>query len=415
LRIPLKLVTAPSLQRYDCTGCGECCRGRFEIVITQEDRDRIESQGWTQDDLGISPKKLFTPHGDGFKLAHRADGSCIFLQDDNLCRIHAKHGEPAKPVACRLYPFQYVPLGNQVRVDIRFDCIATATNHGRPITEHRADLLKLLKDVVPESATKLAVPPLHGSGQLTWEQLARITESFERILLDVSIDITRRVAACVNLAAILRQPGVLDGQKLHDVMDAATSEVQQDAAEFPLVREAPKETGRMALRQLAGIYSRYDRVGEKAQMAWRLKTAITMLHGRGMVPRLRDDFPSVSFASLEESTGAPNGDAAAALERYLHVHLSGMGFFGLPFYNRSYLDGMDGLLLTYPMICWFARIFAVGEGLTTLNKECVERAIMIVDHQHGITPLLDIPTERSRMKFLCEPGMLRSLIAWYGS
>jgi len=415
LRIPLKLVTAPSLQRYDCTGCGECCRGRFAIVITKEDRDRIEKQGWTAEDLGIPPEKLFTPHGSDFALAHRADGSCVFLQEDNLCRIHAKHGEPAKPVACRMYPFRFVPLGSQVRVDVRFDCIATATNLGRPIAEHRSDLTSLLKIAVPEQAAKMPPPPLHGSTQLMWDELTRVTAAFERILLDVSLDITSRVAACANLSAILRQPGILDEHKLNDLLDAAASEVQEDAAENPFDREAPREPELLALRQLAGIYSRYDRVGEKAQMGWRMKAAVQMLAGKGAVPKLREDFPKVSFSDIEKSKGIPAGEAATALERYIHVHLAGMGFFGLPFYNRSYLDGLEALLLTYPLICWFARAYATGKGLDTLDKDCVERAIMIVDHQHGISPMLDIPTERSRMKFLCASRTLRPLIIWYGS
>jgi Fe-S-cluster containining protein len=32
------------------------------------------------------------------------DMSCIFLDENNRCEIHAKHGQEAKPHTCRLYP-----------------------------------------------------------------------------------------------------------------------------------------------------------------------------------------------------------------------------------------------------------------------------------------------------------------------
>ncbi|MDQ2800193.1 MAG: YkgJ family cysteine cluster protein [Armatimonadota bacterium] len=417
MSIPLKLITPPGSQRYDCTGCGDCCRGRFAIVITQADRDRIVGQGWTDEELGLHGKPIFTSSGADFQLAHRADGTCVFLTDDNRCRIHARHGEAAKPLACRLYPFTFVPLGKEVRVDVRFDCPATATSRGRPLAAHRPDLLELVKTAVPAQAAALPVPPLYDDVRLSWAQLGRITEAFEQVLLDVSLDITRRVAACIALADGLRHPGLgeMDGRKLRDFLDAAASEVQQSAVDDLLRRKPPLATERMALRQLAGLYGRLDHVGGKAQLGQRLNVSLRMLAGKGRVPAVRPGFPSVTFAELEMARGIPTEDAAQALERYLHVHLAGMGFFGRAFYGRSYLDGLNALLLTYPLVCWFARAFAASENRPALDAACVERALMIVDHQHGITPLLDIPSERYRTRFLCEPGTLRSLTIWYGS
>ena len=68
-----------------------------------------------------------------------------------------------------------------------------------------------------------------------------------------------------------------------------------------------------------------------------------------------------------------------------------------------------------PLACWFARAYAVAEGRAQIDAACVTRALMIVDHQHGITPLLNLPSERSRMALLCERNTLRSLVIWYGS
>ncbi len=407
----------PGYQSYDCTGCGDCCRGRFAIVISQEDRDRIVEQKWDEKELGLGGKPLFTPQGDGFKLAHREDGSCVFLQPDAKCRIHALHGEAAKPLACRLYPFTFVPTGNNVRVDVRFDCPATAGNLGRPITAHKSDLQVLVKTAVPPDALTAEPPPLYGKVRMTWDQLARVTQAFERVLLDVSLDITRRVGACVNLVDVLReaQIGDVSAKDLPEFLDDAASHVQEAAVHDSLDRTAPNGTHLAAFRQLLNVYGRIDTVGEKPRMIRRLNTVFRMLAGKGIIPPLRDGLPNVTFADVENARGIPSGPAAQAIERYLHVHLTSMGFFGQTFYNRDYLDGMSALLLTYPLICWFARVFAISEGLETPDVGCVERAIMIVDHQHGITPLLNLPSERARTNYLCERSVLRSLVVWYGS
>jgi hypothetical protein len=97
------------------------------------------------------------------------------------------------------------------------------------------------------------------------------------------------------------------------------------------------------------------------------------------------------------------------------MHLTSMGFFGPAFYGRSYLDGLNALLLTYPIVCWFARAIAASEGARTLTKESVERAMMIVDHQHGTTPLLNSGSVRALTVFLCDRAILRSLAIWYGT
>lgn len=415
---PLKVITPPGLQHYDCSGCGECCRGRFAILITEEDKARIETQGWTSEDLALKRgQALFTKRGGEYQLAHRDNGHCVFLQDDGLCRIHAKFGEPAKPLACRMYPFKLVTLGQNVRVDVRFDCPSSAGNHGRPVSAHRAALQELAKIAIPDEAAALPVPPLHGKVAMTWGQLARITEFFERVLLDVSLDITRRVAACVNLADILRQSREIppEGRKLDAYLDEAVSLVQEDAVNDPLTRVQPQPAEMLAFRQIVGVYGRIDQVGEKANVLRRLTTSVRMVSGKGAVPALRDGFPHVAFADLEESGGVPSGEAAASLERYLHTHLSSMGFFGKSFYDRSYLDGLGSLLLVYPIACWFARAFARETGQPVLDAASVQHALQIVDHQHGITPMLDLPTERVRARFLGETNVLRSLVVWYGS
>lgn len=397
-------------------GCGECCRGRFDILITPADHARIVEQRWqeTPEFHGIL---LATPHGEGFRLAHREDGACIFLDDQGKCRIHARFGEPAKPLACRLYPFRFVPLGGQVRVDVRYDCPATASNRGASISRQRTALLQLLPDAMPSAALDAPPPPLYGHMRASWAQLCRITEAFERLVHDERLDLTRRLVGCANLAAALQSPRIaeLEGRKLSELLEAAGAKIHEALAADPLTRQDPGGMVRAMFRQLLLTYGREDRRGQQSSMLKRLGESWRMGRGRGEVPSFRQDLAHVHFEEVELAIDTPPTDVTDVYSRYLRMRLAGMGFFGPYFYHRPYLDGLNGLLLTYPLFLWYVQAFAIGQQLPTPTRACAEHALQVVDHQHGITPVLDFPTERLRFRQLTDRSTLRELILWYGS
>ncbi len=53
-----------------------------------------------------------------------AEGGCVFLRSDNLCRVHVELGVDAKPATCRRYPFNLVatPAGVRVATPHRCPC-----------------------------------------------------------------------------------------------------------------------------------------------------------------------------------------------------------------------------------------------------------------------------------------------------
>jgi hypothetical protein len=72
------------------------------------------------------------------------------------------------------------------------------------------------------------------------------------------------------------------------------------------------------------------------------------------------------------------------------------------------------LWLTYPVINWISRVYAVADDLDAPDKRGMTNAIMIMSHQHGASPIFNLASERIRTRFLCERINLRSLIIWYG-
>ena len=74
-----------------CKKCTVCCIGT-EMVLTRSDIKRIERAGY----------RGFYRHSRGFYKLKNIRGKCIFLGEDNLCRIYS-----IRPKGCRVYPLIY--------------------------------------------------------------------------------------------------------------------------------------------------------------------------------------------------------------------------------------------------------------------------------------------------------------------
>ena len=137
----LRLVL-PVLQNWSCHNCSGCCR-QHQIEITDVERQRIVDQKWTEAD-GVAPGKAVVRSGGGlfgparYTLGHQPDGACVFLNENGLCRIHAKFGELGKPLACRVYPYAFHPAGKSVAVSLRFSCPSVVMNAGRPVSQQQS-------------------------------------------------------------------------------------------------------------------------------------------------------------------------------------------------------------------------------------------------------------------------------------
>src|SRR5213076_90831 len=108
------------------------------------------------------------------RLNHRPDGACVFLGPDNRCRIHAKFGSAAKPLACRVYPFMLVPAGDHWRVGLRFACPSATRSEGRPLKEHTAAVRGYAAELEKQqnfAGRTLEPPPLQGRQAVAWSDL----------------------------------------------------------------------------------------------------------------------------------------------------------------------------------------------------------------------------------------------------
>ena len=98
---PPKRPTNEILARFVCHGCGNCCRGDGFVSLTHEDIERISEF------LEMEPPDFLDRYAEFDKPAHEwrlvdqkdEQQSCVFLTNDNRCRIH-----PVKPTQCAGFP-----------------------------------------------------------------------------------------------------------------------------------------------------------------------------------------------------------------------------------------------------------------------------------------------------------------------
>jgi Fe-S-cluster containining protein len=73
--------------------------------------------------------------GWAFRVA--GTGACPFLQDDNLCRVHATLGPQDKPATCRLFPFYLVGTPTGVRVSTSHRCTCRSIGERQALDAER--------------------------------------------------------------------------------------------------------------------------------------------------------------------------------------------------------------------------------------------------------------------------------------
>ena len=84
--------------------CGACCRIKDGIVRVSEDEiAQIAAFLGMPEEEFIASETDIAPDRRGLILKSHADGACIYLTDENLCRIN-----PVKPVKCRTFPYEWM-------------------------------------------------------------------------------------------------------------------------------------------------------------------------------------------------------------------------------------------------------------------------------------------------------------------
>lgn len=423
--MPLRL-ELPTIQNWSCHSCSGCCR-QHGIAITDAEHDRIVAQNWTAAAGLLAGQTIFVRMGGWlgkkwWRLAHQPDGRCVFLDDAGLCRIHAKFGEPAKPLACRLYPYVFHPKGKQVVVSLRFSCPSVVRNRGRTLAQQQGDLLELGRQVVPQNVDQARPPRLNDRTALNWSDTLLVVQALVATLAPGGAPVG------VRWLRALAWIELLDGAKLDDITGDRLAELLDllrgaVTAEFPddfvlSSLPAPGHMGRMLFRLLAGQYARIDSyTADHGSVLGRfglLVSALKLAWGRGRLPTLDPRLRPVDFAALERPHGPLPAEAEEILTRYALLKLQGLHFCGRAYYGIPLIEGLRSLALVFPVMLWIARWLAASREHVALTVDDVSDAVAMADHHHGFSPALGTFAARGRLRTLHKLGDLQRLIAWYG-
>ncbi|NQT51943.1 YkgJ family cysteine cluster protein [bacterium] len=386
-----KLRLPPGI-RYTCIRCGQCCR-TLEVTLTDDEHARLAAHDWCAEQPDLTAARLFArfrrPRGrQTVRLRPLPSGACRLLAEEGLCRVHATLGLQAKPFAGRLFPFVFrrTPVG--VFVGVRFNCPAVVRGEGTPLEEQRGDLQRLFAEYVGTYSPPMAAERVRffGRYEMGWPDILRIEDEFLGFLAAQDLDVPRRLLACRRLArqfvggAVSRGDDAAVGASPEAILAA----LRQGTAEMRGLSRMERTMVRLLVATFLGArlpsfrertllgrsLVRLRNVGLRLQMA--------AVAGRCRLPELDAPVPIRAVGHVD--VAHLDAASAAMLERYFTAKIASQGFFGLAFFGRSFVEGLDCLVAAYGAILWLAGARAAAGGRDQVDASDVEYGIRHVDY-----------------------------------
>jgi lysine-N-methylase len=432
--MPKSTLHLPAVQNWSCHNCGGCCREHL-IEITDNEKRRLERQQWTASDGVPDDRPVVVGHTQGsWRLNHQQDGACVFLDDKGLCRIHAKFGEDAKPLACRVYPYAVHPIAGSLTVSLRFSCPSVVRNLGEPVSEQNG-LKQLAKEITAGKQTAVAAPAVCRGQDLDWEDVLRFAAAIDSSLEDESVTFAVRLMRTLSWLELVEQSNfeTVRGKRLDDYLSLVTRAACKAQPDNDLPVLKPSRMGRVMFRLLVAQLLRHD-TAHTANAGWGvrfglLSTGIRFALGLGWVPRLPEPasvsvaFPDdnsseavlkrVAFRDLEEPFNARKPDIDELFTRYFRVKVQGMHFCGVANFDMTVVEGFLSLALMYPATLWVARVKAASAGRSEVSLNDVQAALATLDHNFAYSPALASGSAVDRVRILGKMQQVTRLCGWY--
>ncbi len=415
-------------QRWSCHSCGLCCRALVGH-LTDKERRRLDEQEWAGQ-LGVAP---YVKVGRGWALNKHPDGACVFLDDQNRCKIHAKFGEADKPLACRIFPFSVRPVRGAWQASLRFDCPSVTTSKGQELGGHRAWLGELVTRLVHGLDNKTRsrrgadpsgedVADFHRGVSATAEELRTLTGRLSRWLADRQRPIADRLIGAARLTTTLHGANLrkVRGPRFAELLDLLLDALP---AECALPADVPTAKQKALLRQYAFAHAEHvtlaemrSGLGDRWSKRWQqLRSAKRFLRGNGAVPNLPGVDTEVTFESVDAVGPAVErkDEIADLIRRYLTARIEGQTLFGGGFYGWPVFAGLGALWLSMAAAGWLARYQAAVERRSSISFEDFATALGIVDRAATRLPALGTMAEKARVSFLFgDDGLARLTTAY---
>lgn len=412
MRLPV-LMPRLSEQRYSCHGCGDCCRD-FTIELRGDDFERVRAQGW-EAELGAP---FWVDFAGRRWLRQREDGGCIFLGDDGKCRIHARHGLEAKPVACQLFPFSFAPGPRGAQIGVNFACVSVRRSAGGALATHEAEVRRL-QAAVPEACERAPVADLEKGVSATEEEVDAVARALDRWLANDAMAGAVRLEGVAWIAQSLQQASLsrVRGPRLVELLDTL---VRAAPDELPLLpASAPTVRAWRLIRQ--AVFARVEdpKIAE-LQRAGRLRGVLAQWRrsrvwsrGRGVAPSIAG-WPTLRFEAMASAprlfAGAEAGAIDELMRRWLRATVLGGRAWGAGLYGLAVSEGVAMVALNAACAAWLACARAASSDRAEVRVEDLGEAIGRVDRTSGRAPWLGSIGERQRVAYLCHQDAIRGAV-----
>ncbi len=165
-------------QHFECTACGKCCKGAWNIAVDEESFRTIqESKSFgKRKSEGYIP---LTVSDGGASVGRKESGGCVFQDDNNLCDIHGELGLEKKPLVCQTYPNMLTNTPEGYFVSLSFACPAVLNNAGTPMEEKRDHLGRMLAragKAVPQNVPLTDRVKVAGDATVAWTEYLKQEE-----------------------------------------------------------------------------------------------------------------------------------------------------------------------------------------------------------------------------------------------
>ncbi len=397
-------------QQWSCHSCGNCCR-TLVIDLSSQECASLDKYDW-ENQIGVKP---YVRMGRRIMLNKRPDGACVFLDNKNLCMIHARFGEQAKPLACRIFPFSVRKIDGAWQASLRYDCPSATTSKGKPISQHHGWLSQLTRQVSHDEYVQR--PNALDRGLLaTSDEMSLITNRLSRWVEDEQLSVHQRLMALSRVSSMLFDAKLarVRGKRLGELLDifwqSATLEVNH-----PLL--APTKRQLAMLRQVAFVHAEFVTLDElrsgfigQLRKRWQqLSAARRFLAGKSSVPSLQGITGQCTFDAVDAVIPLPQAKKVDELiQRYLLSRITSQSFFGSGYYGWPLAAGLGALTASVSVIGWLARLNCAARGCNQLQWEDVAQAVAIVDRAATRLPSVGSAAERARIRYLSvEDGLAR--------
>lgn len=414
--MPLPIKPLPIIERWSCHQCGICCRGSV-VSLSAEDLARLKQQGWAEhpDFRGRPVVVRESWLGGEHHLAHREDGSCVFLLPDGLCRIHKELGFDAKPLVCRTFPLQLVPRDNAAFVTIRRACPSAAADKGKPVSEQMDAALRVARE--SGLAEKPSQPPLLKPGERReWRPTRKVLDSLQRLLTDARYPVVRRLVHALAFCRLLEQAKTrqLTDEQLAELCGVLEEGAPEECGDVFTNRQPPGASAGVLFRQTAAevvrLHPRFH-TRPSWRERWRLaRAAWSFVRGKGTLPKLHPTFPAATFEQLEEPLGRLEPAIYEPFSRFIETTSVSWSYVLCNRGGWSVIESLRMLALSYPLGLWLLRWSSAGRQPTEAD---VFDIITALDRAQGYAPLAG-GKQRRRVQLLAKLEELDCLVAWYG-